>query len=280
MGTFLSKPKFEKHSTGENGEHLAYGASSMQGWRASQEDAHNSIVSFDAGKSLFAVYDGQGGHKVAEYCSLYLPNYIKQNPDYKSGNYEKALEESFISFDTTLVERKVVDQLKQIKNPDKKEEDEQEINHLGEEATMPIEEVISKDSSDTESEPAKALHPLIAGFPLIAGLKKKEENRVKEGNGEETENGSPEGREKENKDEDEEDEEEEEDTVMADFTKEPGNVSGCTAVVALLAGSKLLVANAGDSRCVVCRDSIAVEMSLDHKPKDEPELKRIKAAGG
>ena len=35
---------------------------------------------------------------------------------------------------------------------------------------------------------------------------------------------------------------------MDGFTEEPGNDSGCTAVVALLAGTKLLVANAGDSR--------------------------------
>ena len=36
--------------------------------------------------------------------------------------------------------------------------------------------------------------------------------------------------------------------MMADFTEEPGNDSGCTAVIALIAGTKLLVANAGDSR--------------------------------
>ena len=35
-----------------------------------------------------------------------------------------------------------------------------------------------------------------------------------------------------------------------------------------------------DSRCVVCRDGQAVEMSFDHKPEDEPEMKRIKNAGG
>ena len=33
-------------------------------------------------------------------------------------------------------------------------------------------------------------------------------------------------------------------------------------------------------RCVVCRDGKAVEMSADHKPEDELEMKRIKNAGG
>jgi len=60
----------------------------------------------------------------------------------------------------------------------------------------------------------------------------------------------------------------------------PGNDSGCTAVVAVVRGTTLYVANAGDSRCVVCRDGAAVEMSFDHKPEDEPEMRRIEAAGG
>ena len=34
------------------------------------------------------------------------------------------------------------------------------------------------------------------------------------------------------------------------------------------------------ARCVVCRDGVAVEMSFDHKPEDEVELRRIRGAGG
>ena len=30
----------------------------------------------------------------------------------------------------------------------------------------------------------------------------------------------------------------------------------------------------------MCRDGKAVEMSFDHKPEDEPEMKRIKNVGG
>ncbi|CAM9244601.1 unnamed protein product [Phaeothamnion confervicola] len=56
--------------------------------------------------------------------------------------------------------------------------------------------------------------------------------------------------------------------------------SGCTAVVALLAGDELLVANAGDSRAIVCRAGVAVALSQDHKPQQEGEAARIAAAGG
>jgi protein phosphatase 1G len=61
---------------------------------------------------------------------------------------------------------------------------------------------------------------------------------------------------------------------------QPGSDSGCTAVVAILKGNELYVANAGDSRCVLCRNGKAVELSLDHKPEDHAEMERIIMAGG
>lgn len=42
--------------------------------------------------------------------------------------------------------------------------------------------------------------------------------------------------------------------------EEPGSDSGCTAVVALLKGRDLYVANAGDSRCVVSRKGGNIEI--------------------
>jgi len=492
MGSYLSEPIVDKVSADEIGEEMSYGSSSMQGWRISQEDAHNHILNYDTGKNLFAVYDGHGGHEVAEYCSKYLPDYIKQNANYASGNYEKALVDSFIGFDATLVDRKVVAELKQIQNngEEDKEDEEEEINHLCEEASMPIEQVIAKYGGTTQAsaavaaassagEPSKQLvNPALAGLrsgenskpisPFLRGkvnrnlgegssglnkhirfneqgeevkvngthsseesetkddVKKesvngeskssdepvtqngdnKENNDIKsedkvEVNDETTPGVEDASSEKENKDTngvtetdkekvvaeaidfkgkgkgkgkgkssqvksstlsfdievtkeqlqqvkekkmkrsayeiysnllkdvaqsgdeesedsddeefgadvdsdsdsdedgievdleadmdedeedsddvDEEDEEEDGPLIEADFTEEPGNDSGCTAVLALIAGTRLYVANAGDSRCVVCRDGKPLEMSFDHKPEDEIELNRIKTAGG
>ena len=54
--------------------------------------------------------------------------------------------------------------------------------------------------------------------------------------------------------EEDDDEDDGEETIGGEFNEEPGNDSGCTAVVAFLRGRDLFVANAGDSRCVICRD--------------------------
>lgn len=56
--------------------------------------------------------------------------------------------------------------------------------------------------------------------------------------------------------------------------------AGCTAVVALRVGRTLYVANAGDSRGVLCRAGKAVALSEDHKPQSDVELERITKVGG
>lgn len=482
MGAYLSEPVLEKHSSDEDKVQLSYGASSMQGWRVSQEDAHNSIIDYSKGKSFFAVYDGHGGHEVALYCSQKLPEFLKTNENYKKGNYKEALEEAFIAFDATLTDRTVVAELKKLMSNQEAEESEDEnegdeVSELFEEANMSIEDIVAKYTTSPSGKspkagadeagvgpaegPAKLVNPAIANMrkkekkPLSPFLKAKScpasadlsagsnkhirfnadgsvlengvDHEVKEEvdattdniksetnqelkteveeesketpktpsngstNGKAEVEDSPDGSEKENKDtnslangdimdeegniirgknkgkgkgkgkskgksedlvpdldskdkklkksaneiyetllkpevgsgdedsedsddmeygeaegieeedsdeceddveeeeeeseedseeEEEDDEEEEGEPVEADFTEEPGNDSGCTAVVAMLAGTTLYVANAGDSRCVVSREGKAVEMSADHKPEDDIEMKRIKNAGG
>lgn len=55
---------------------------------------------------------------------------------------------------------------------------------------------------------------------------------------------------------------------------------GSTAVVAIMTPDKIIVANCGDSRAVLCRNGKAVPLSSDHKPDRPDELNRIQAAGG
>lgn len=55
---------------------------------------------------------------------------------------------------------------------------------------------------------------------------------------------------------------------------------GSTAAILLATASRLVVANLGDSRAVLCRGTSAVPLSKDHKPTDPEERRRITASGG
>jgi len=153
----LSQPITKREIEVEEDDNFWVSSTSMQGWRVSQEDAHNAILNYDDYSSLFAVYDGHGGHEVAAYTAKKLPNYIKCRKDYRMGNIEQGLTEAFVEFDRTLTEQSVVRELRIIagKEVDPDEEvDHKEVDDLFNEATMPIEAVMaqngSSDSDNTE----------------------------------------------------------------------------------------------------------------------------------
>lgn len=56
--------------------------------------------------------------------------------------------------------------------------------------------------------------------------------------------------------------------------------AGCTSTTVLVTKDKIICANAGDSRTIVLKDGKVLFGTTDHKPDDELELNRIKAAGG
>ncbi|AES95333.1 putative protein-serine/threonine phosphatase [Medicago truncatula] len=56
--------------------------------------------------------------------------------------------------------------------------------------------------------------------------------------------------------------------------------SGTTALIALVLGRSMLIANAGDSRAVLGKRGRAVELSKDHKPNCTSEKLRIEKLGG
>ena len=56
--------------------------------------------------------------------------------------------------------------------------------------------------------------------------------------------------------------------------------SGTTANICILLDNKLICANVGDSRSILCRNNIAVPLSFDHKPNNEEEYNRIVKTNG
>jgi serine/threonine protein phosphatase PrpC len=144
MGAYLSQPNLYKESVDNNDdEKISFGASSMQGWRLSQEDAHNSIVNFDSETktSFFAVYDGHGGPEVAAYCAKYLPDFLKQLKEYENSNLEDSLKKLFLKFDESLLTPEAQKELKDLReeietkasNCFKKQNDKEEENEEEEE---------------------------------------------------------------------------------------------------------------------------------------------------
>ena len=67
-------------------------------------------------------------------------------------------------------------------------------------------------------------------------------------------------------------------TTDAHFMRSSSSQAGSTAVVALVTRTYVIVANAGDSRCVLWREGRVLPLSVDHKPDRPDELQRIKDA--
>lgn len=68
------------------------------------------------------------------------------------------------------------------------------------------------------------------------------------------------------------------DTIILEKSTELGR-GGSTAVTAILIdGEKLVVANVGDSRAIICKNGKAQQLSVDHEPVNEKKV--IESKGG
>lgn len=70
------------------------------------EDSHTHILSLpdDPGTAFFAVYDGHGGAKIAEYAGKHLHKYIINRNEYKEGNIADAMRQGFLELDEVMLE--------------------------------------------------------------------------------------------------------------------------------------------------------------------------------
>jgi protein phosphatase PTC2/3 len=86
-------------------ERLAYGFSSMQGWRDKMEGAHAAVLSLENLNepmrkfSFFGVYDGHNGREAADFAAANLHVILAGLDKFKKSSYKKALEEAFLATD-------------------------------------------------------------------------------------------------------------------------------------------------------------------------------------
>ncbi|KAF1870189.1 hypothetical protein Lal_00017770 [Lupinus albus] len=187
MGIYLSTPKTEKASEDGENDKLRFGLSSMQGWRASMEDAHAAHPYLDESTSFFGVFDGHGGKAVSKFCAKYLHQQVLKHEAYIAGDLGTSLQKSFLRMDEMMLGQRGW----------------RELAVLGDKM--------------------EKLSGMLEGFIW-----------------------SPKGGEANDRVDDWAFEE----GPHSDFS---GPNCGSTACVAIIQGNKLVVANAGDSRCVLSR---------------------------
>eukprot|EP00514_Thraustochytrium_sp_LLF1b_P009730 CAMPEP_0184554124 /NCGR_PEP_ID=MMETSP0199_2-20130426/34112_1 /TAXON_ID=1112570 /ORGANISM="Thraustochytrium sp., Strain LLF1b" /LENGTH=411 /DNA_ID=CAMNT_0026950059 /DNA_START=249 /DNA_END=1481 /DNA_ORIENTATION=- len=290
MGSYLDKPVTAKASSdGEVGSKRGqFAVSSMQGWRKSMEDAHVAQVSVvgpddPLGQvSMFAVFDGHGGSEVAKFCAKYMAREIVTLEDFQKGNFGEALIKVFHKMDDMLRDAKYAVELAALKT-DK-----------GAPISGKLDEALSENSSEQERQANKKADGGAGG--------EDEEEAQSELTTKETMHADVQRRMQAAEKKGHLDKSEALELVMTMLKLKkmgPGDEksstgagsgstargvaatdAGCTAIVSLIHKNKIYVANAGDSRGVLCRAGRAVAMSHDHKPKQKSEMTRIVAAGG
>jgi protein phosphatase PTC2/3 len=94
----------------------------MQGWRITMEDAHTAVLNLKGAPesetedesdrtrrhiSLFGVFDGHGGDKVAEFTGKHIHDIITQQASFKLGDYASALKDAFLATDQEILKGNV-----------------------------------------------------------------------------------------------------------------------------------------------------------------------------
>lgn len=116
-----------------------------------QQDAHICSILYDEDTALFAVFDGHGGAEVALYCAYKIPLYLKNIESYKNGDYEKALIDTFLGVDDTLLDEEVIQKMKRMvpderapsETDSERDEDEEDLRLLCREGKMPLNELLA-----------------------------------------------------------------------------------------------------------------------------------------
>ena len=115
MGPYLGTPNTQKESEQGECDYLRFGATSMQGWRKSQEDSHVAECDIGENISVFGVFDGHGGKEVSIYVKRHFKDLLQTDANFKKGNYEQSLKDVFRRIDENLQSTAGEAELKKIK---------------------------------------------------------------------------------------------------------------------------------------------------------------------
>eukprot|EP00960_Hanusia_phi_P074635 768280-Hanusia_phi.AAC.4 len=282
MGSYLSSPVKEKESHDGSGiGGIKFGLSSMQGWRTHMEDAH--IACGNAGKqnplSIFGVFDGHGGREVAQFVSKHFPSEFEGIVTSQQGKIEPSLPIAFHRMDAMLREKKYAVELQSLSSSPKSGEPDsptsssaastgtgnrnQDAARTGN-ASQDRAVGLVRSSINSSLEDARKKGKLTQKEAMELMVKMMALQRL-EKNASASTQGVQQGTEGPNK--------------LNGFSEDV-TCAGCTANVVILTAKEIFVANAGDSRSVLCRKGQAVPLSEDHKPNQPKERSRITSAGG
>jgi len=297
MGNLLGAPVTDKEThtggttTTSGSDSIQWGVSSMQGWRVHMEDAHiaegnlyavvegddddNDSSSNDTkipvpGHALFAVFDGHGGTFAACYAGKNFLRVLSKQP--KWVEYAQAYNNSTTNAETTTTTTKqelmtILEQALQQAFVEIDYEIGLAIRgHTHPHANQEYHLFASTDGDATMSDAAGAV---LDGTTTTTAATTTAD----------TTNSHNTMRDAASR-------------AAADHVSalEDDGDSGTTACIVVITPDSLVCANAGDSRAVFSRRTNggdksmparqAIALSYDHKPDDEAEERRIRAAGG
>jgi len=293
MGTYLSTPIVEKDidsgqeefedSASEEKLSVSWSCVEMQGWRKSMEDAHIAHINVrnpgwiktsseecTGSCRIFGAFDGHGGGEVARFCREHFVKVLTKRDEWAQGDIGKALTETFFQLDRMIDNPQSHEQLLLFKNAQHQLEQppDNDNNAVAEDAEM-THKLDASHILEKIMQKAVATSPASDPSPEEFTPHQQEEDIQN--------NSNP--------------------NSSMTLTKSPTRIvdgrqvcnlpdhpihAGCTSIVCVISGNDTLtVANAGDSRAVLCRGKgQAMPLSTDHKPLSDGEMLRIQQSGG